>query len=111
MGRHPLERLSRFISDEPSTEQLEAGVDPLHRMIALLPRLRVVLVPGTAADKGWKLFRRKHVALLERRGIVWLPTHHKSRHALQIPDPVERELREAHIRNAFTWAASVMNAP
>ena len=99
-----------FINTNPSTEQLQAGVEPLLRLMGLMPRLRVVLVHGTAADKGWKLFRREHLDLLEERGIVWLSTYHTSRQALQTRDPAERELREAHIRNTCVLGASVMHA-
>jgi hypothetical protein len=58
----------------------------------------VVTLHGAAAATGWKLFLRQHHGLIERRGIVWLETYHTSRQALQTPDPVERELREASIR-------------
>jgi hypothetical protein len=100
-----------YINADPSREQLQAGVEPLRRVMVLMPRLRVVLVHGGSADQGWKLFRREHLDVLETRGIVWLSTYHTSRQALQTPDPVERELREAHIRNTFAVAASVMHAP
>ena len=100
-----------YINNDPTTDQLLAGVEPLRELIGLMPRLRVVLVHGTAADKGWKLFLRDNRNLIERRGIVWLSTYHTSRQALQTPDRVERELREASIRNALALAASVMRAP
>jgi hypothetical protein len=100
-----------YINSDPTTDQLLAGVEPLRDLIGLMPRLRVVLVHGTAAGKGWKLFLRENRNLIERRGIVWLSTYHTSRQALQTPDRVERELREASIRNALTLAASVMRAP
>lgn len=99
-----------YINSDPSTEQLRAGVEPLRDLICLMPRLRVVLLHGTAADKGWKLFLREHLDLVEQRGIVWLSTYHTSRQALQTPDRVERELREASIRNDFALAARVMRA-
>lgn len=99
-----------FINANPTKEQLQEGVEPLLRLMGLMPRLRVVLVHGTAAGKGWKLFRHEHLDLLEERGIVWLSTYHTSRQALQTRDPVECELREAHIRNICALAASVMHA-
>jgi hypothetical protein len=34
------------------TEQLQAGVEPLLRLMGLMPHLRVVLVRDTAAGKG-----------------------------------------------------------
>jgi hypothetical protein len=89
-----------YITSDPTTGQLLAGAEPLRDLIGLMPRLRVVLVHVTAADKGWKLFLRENLGLIERRGIVWLSTYHTSHQALQTPDRVEGELREASIRNA-----------
>jgi hypothetical protein len=89
----------------------QAGVEPLRDLIRLMPRLRVMLVHGTATDKGWKLFLREHLNLIDQRGIVWLSTYHTSRQALQTRDPVERKRREPHIRNACALAASVLRAP
>jgi hypothetical protein len=100
-----------YINANPTKVQLLAGVEPLRRLMGLMPDLRAVLVHGTAAEKGWKLFRREHLDLVEQRDIVWLSTYHTSRQALQTTDGVERELREAHIRNACALAASVMRAP
>jgi hypothetical protein len=42
--------------------------------------------------------------------IVQLARHHGAQQALQTPDPVERELRESHIRNTLALASSVMHA-
>lgn len=100
-----------YINSDPTTDQLLAGVEPLRDLIGLMPRLRMVLAHGTAARKGWNLFLRQHRDLIERRGIVWLSTYHTSRQALQTPDRIERELREADIRNALALAAAVMWAP
>jgi hypothetical protein len=99
-----------YINSDPTAAQLIAGVEPLRNLIGLMPRLRVVILHGTAAAKGWKLFLRQHRDLVERRRIVWLATYHTSRQALQTPDRVERELREASIRNTFALAASVMRS-
>jgi hypothetical protein len=100
-----------YINGDPTAAQLNAGVEPLRNLIALLPGLRVVTLHGAAAAKGWKLFLRQHYGVIERQGIVWLETYHTSRQALQTPDPVERELREASIRNAFALVAAVMRSP
>src|SRR5450631_293218 len=37
-----------YINADPTKEQLQAGVEPLLRLMGLMPRLRVVLVHGTA---------------------------------------------------------------
>jgi hypothetical protein len=63
-------------------------------------------------DDQWAhRYMRQNRDLIERRGIVWLSTYHTSRQALQTPDRLKRELREASIRNALALAASVMRAP
>jgi hypothetical protein len=72
-----------YINSDPTTEQLQAGVEPLSELIGLMPNLRVVILHGSAADKGWKLFLRQDLGLIQRRGIVWLSTYHTSRQALQ----------------------------
>ncbi len=100
-----------YINSDPTTDQLQVGAVSLRVLISLRPRLRVVLVHGLAAGKGWKLFLRENLGLIERRGIVWLSTYHTSRQALQTPDRVERGLRDASIRNALVLAAAVMRAP
>ena len=67
-----------YINSDPTAGQLSAGVEPLRNLIGLMPRLRVVILHGAAAAKGWKLFLREHHALIERRGVVWLETYHQS---------------------------------
>ena len=76
-----------YINNDPTTDQLLAGAEPLRELIGLMPRLRVVLVHGTEADKGWKLFLRENRDLIERRGIVWLSTYHTSRAGTPDPGP------------------------
>lgn len=100
-----------YINANPTAVQLRVDADLSCRLMGLMPRLRVVLVHGAAAEKGWKLFLREHLDLIEQRDIVWLSTYYTSRQALQTPDRIERELREAHIRNACALAASVLQAP
>ena len=42
-----------YINSDPTTDQLLAGAEALRDLIGVMPRLRVVIVHGTAADKGW----------------------------------------------------------
>ena len=51
-------------------------------VMSLMPRLRVVILHGTAAARGWKLFLREHHGLAGRRGIVGLAAYRASRQAL-----------------------------
>src|SRR3954447_7289785 len=45
-----------YINRVPRTAELAAGVDPLRRLLERLPNLRVIMLNGTDAAKGWKLF-------------------------------------------------------
>jgi hypothetical protein len=54
----------------PTASQLEIGVEPLRRLIELLPRLRVVVPMGKGAQDGWKRFTEKHRALARRYKVI-----------------------------------------
>jgi hypothetical protein len=43
-----------YINREPTAKELQAGIDPLMRLLALLPKLRVVMLHGLSAQAGWK---------------------------------------------------------
>jgi hypothetical protein len=88
--------------------QLAQGVEPLRRLIALMPDLRVVLLAGKDAQAAWDLFCRSHGVLVQLRGIKALGTYHPSRQALQHPDSVERARREDHIRTTLRRAAELI---
>lgn len=97
-----------YINAAPTRSQLGDGVEPLRRLIELMPRLQVVLLLGKDAQRGWQVFLDAHGGLVRRRGIEVLPTYHPSRGALQHPDPVERTRREEHIRATLRQAASLI---
>jgi uracil-DNA glycosylase len=48
---------------KPSADQLQAGVEPLGRLLTLLPKLKVVALMGQVAQKGWAFFARSHPAV------------------------------------------------
>lgn len=99
-----------YINAKPNRTQLAAGVEPLRRLIDLLPELRVVLVLGKDAQAGWTLFERAHGRLLTARGIRALHTYHPSRQALWSPDPAERTRREDDIRRTLQDVAALVAA-
>jgi len=86
-----------YINDAPSRAQLGEGVEPLRRLIELMPGLKVVLLAGKDAQAAWEVFGHSHGVLIRSRGIEALFTYHPSRQALQHPDPAERARREDHI--------------
>ncbi|ODU26082.1 MAG: hypothetical protein ABT15_30765 [Pseudonocardia sp. SCN 73-27] len=88
-------------------------MEPLRRLVDLMPELRVALVLGKDAQAGWTLlFERAHGRLLAARSIRALHTYHPSRQALWSPDPAERTRREDDIRRTLQdAAASSQHAP
>jgi hypothetical protein len=54
----------------PRAAELEAGVEPLRRLLGLLPGLRVVMLHGGEAQDGWKRLARWHPDLVSRLEVM-----------------------------------------
>jgi hypothetical protein len=94
-----------YINREPSASELDAGVEPLMRVVDLLPRLRVVMLHGGAAARGWKRFVARFPDVVSRRKLLVISTYHTSRQAFWHADPEVREIRRTHLIEAFAGAA------
>jgi len=92
-----------YINRKPSTAEIDRGLDPLERIIALLPRLTVVMTHGGDAQNAWRRFERKNPAVAGK--FLVIPTYHTSKQALFTPDPEVRAQREAKLRSDFARAA------
>jgi hypothetical protein len=79
--------------------QITEGLDPLARLIGLLPHLKVVLLQGGEAQTLWKRFTRKLPNAAAR--YVAVETYHPGRTALRDPDPSVREARANRRIEAF----------
>ncbi len=80
-----------YINAAPTTAQLRAGTDPLRQVLNLLPAVRVVLLQGGHAHRGWRYYlpqANRHV--VGERGIHVFATYHPGRQALWHPDPGEK---------------------
>jgi len=105
-----------YINAKPSTAQLRDGVEPLRRVIELMPRLQVVILHGNEAKRGWKMFLRQHGELVHTRGIESFGTYHTSRGALRSNLPTEEDRleesqrRENHVRTTFAAAAGILHS-
>lgn len=97
-----------YINRLPRTAELEAGAEPLRRLIGLLPGLRVVMLHGGTALNGWRRLARRHPALVSRLEVV--PTYHTSNQAF-IGPPEVRAARMAALREAFARTAEILGAP
>lgn len=97
-----------YINRQPTAHELEAGIDPLRRLIDLLPNLKVVMIHGGDAKDSWKRFTRRFPRLVEDQRIHIIKTYHTSRQAFRHPDPVVREARRSHLRDSFMEASRVL---
>ena len=76
-----------------TSPQISEGLEPLHRLIDLMPRLKVVLLQGGEAQMLWKRFSRGAPVLADRYTAVG--TYHPGRTALRHKDPAVRQARAA----------------
>ncbi|MFC5061967.1 uracil-DNA glycosylase [Actinomycetospora atypica] len=103
-----------YINAKPAALQLEAGVEPLRRLLELLPDLRVVLLQGGEAHDVWRRFSRRHPD--RGQGLEVIETYHPGRRALLSKGSREemaakRAARQAHRRQAWLRAGEVLNRP
>jgi uracil-DNA glycosylase len=97
-----------YINRKPTAAQLEAGVEPLARLLSLLPKLGVVVLLGGSAQDGWSRLARRHRGLVA--GFEVVPTYHTSNQAL-IGSPKERAERMAKLKEAFARTAQLLQDP
>lgn len=98
-----------YINRDPTALELDAGIEPLNRLIGLLPGLQVVMLHGGTARKGWRRFVRRFPGIVGLRKLCVIETHHTSRQAFWHRDPAVREERKENLRQAFTSAARHLN--
>jgi Uracil DNA glycosylase superfamily len=90
-----------------STAEREAGIEPLRRLLALLPRLRVVMLNGGEAKKSWQIFKTRYPTIASRYDV--LPTYHTSRTAFQALEQ-ERDGRMEDLLTNFRAAARILES-
>lgn len=95
-----------YVNHKPSPAELEAGVEPLRRLLGILPRLRVVILHGGSVQDGWKRLARRHPGLAA--GYEVIPTYHTSNQAF-IGTSEVRAQRLADLASAFARAARLLH--
>ena len=99
-----------YINAKPNAHQIREGCGPLKRVLDMLPRLQVILLLGGDARQAWKVFESEHPRYLAGRDVKVRSTYHTSRQALFHPDTAVRAAREQDIRDAFSYAASIIGS-
>lgn len=95
-----------YINRKPVTAEIDRGLDPLHRLIELLPELQVVIAHGVVAQAAWKRFERKYPQVAKQFEVIG--TYHTSKQALWTPDQDERDRRHAHIVGTYEKVAGML---
>lgn len=93
---------------KPCAADLEAGVEPLRRLLDLLPGLRVVMLHGVQAQDGWKRLTGRRPGLVSRLEVV--ATRSTGNRAFICP-PEERAARMAALSEAFARTARILLEP
>jgi hypothetical protein len=98
-----------YVNRAPKAAELEAGVEPIRRLIELLPKLRVIMIHGRSAQRGWKRFMSRHGQLVLDRDLLVVSTWHTSQRALLHRNSAVREMRMEDLKLAFRQAAARLN--
>jgi hypothetical protein len=94
-----------YINRKPDAGELAAGLDPLGRLLELLPRLRVVMLNGGDAQSLWRKFTAAYPRLAASYHV--LPTYHTARQAF-IGTREVRDGRMADLRSKFAKAGQLL---
>ena len=100
--------IRRYINRAPNASERQAGVDPLLRLLRLLPNLLVVLLQGGDAQDTWRRLTRQHDEILGRQRFQVVSTYHPGRQALWSRDPVLRAARAQDRIHAYIRVAEAL---
>ncbi len=96
-----------YINRKPTLEEIDLGLEPLERLIHLLPNLAIVIAHGNDAQKAWHRFMRTSAGQTVT-GYKLIPTYHTSRQALWTPDASERERRKNKLAADYAHTARLL---
>jgi hypothetical protein len=97
-----------YINRAPNASERQAGVDPLVRIIGLLPHLRVVLLQGRDAQDTWQRLARRHPEIVRQERFQVVSTYHPGRQALWSRDPAVRDARAQDRVRAYLCVAEAL---
>ena len=98
-----------WMNRDPTTDELDAGGDALLGLLDLLPALRVVVVHGRSAQRGWRRLVRREPAVASRYDV--LETFHTSRQAFWHADQSVRDARRADLARTYERVAQMLADP
>lgn len=98
-----------YINRAPNAAERQAGVDPLLRLLGLLPHLRIVLLQGRDAQDTWRRLAARHPETLQPKGLQVVSTYHPGRQALWARDPAVRQARVQDRLHAYARVAQALS--
>ena len=98
-----------YINRKPTALEINEGLEPLKKLIDLLPNLKVIMIHGVDAKNSWKKFSRLHSEFLSNRRLKVIETYHTSNQAFIHKDENIRNQRHQHIEHAFKEASEHLN--
>jgi hypothetical protein len=99
-----------YINRAPKASERQAGVDPLVRLLGLMPYLKVVLLQGRDAQDTWKRLAKRHPEIVQQVRFQVVGTYHPGRQALWSRDPVVRDDRAQDRVRAYLRVAEVLRS-
>ncbi len=97
-----------YINRAPKAAELDAGVEPLVRVLDLIPNARVVLLQGGEAKNVWQRLLRRYPRVSTERRLEVLATYHPSNSALQTPYADVRQARRQHRRDTIAQVVALL---
>jgi hypothetical protein len=97
-----------YVNRALNASERQAGVNPLLRLLGLMPHLQVILLQGRDAQNTWDRLARQHPDLAQRQNLQVVRTYHPSRQALRSPDPAIRRAREQDRADAYQRVAEIL---
>ena len=97
-----------YINSIPKVAQLKAGLEPLKRLLDLLPNLRVIMLHGVVTKDSWKFFGEAYPEYLAERNFEVIATYHTSNQAFIHKDPAVRAKRKQNLEDAYAQAAEIL---
>lgn len=97
-----------YINRVPDSAELQAGIEKIVEVAAMMPKLRLILLQGKDAEAVWRRVVRSHPRLTKERELAVVSTYHPSRQALFHPDPAERQRRVDRRSAAFREVAEIL---
>ncbi|WP_437585178.1 uracil-DNA glycosylase [Paramicrobacterium sp. CJ85] len=96
-----------YINRAPTRAEIASASEALVALVRLMPRLRVVILQGSEAQRSWKILMEAAPDLYDL-DLFTIETYHPSVQALKTSSVAERRWRVEHRKRAWRQAAALL---